>query len=96
MDRWAWEQLDPWLQLRAGLPVGALFMRALRTNPWPLLLPRRHAHAAAKRRPGGTGAPPIRAAPASPRPRRRDVPRRSPGGVIHRQLGHADLGITST
>ena len=25
MDRWAWEQLDPWLELRAGLPVGALF-----------------------------------------------------------------------
>ena len=25
MDRWAWEQLDPWLELRVGLPVGALF-----------------------------------------------------------------------
>ena len=25
MDRWAWEQLDPWLAIRAGLPVGALF-----------------------------------------------------------------------
>ncbi len=25
MDRWAWEQLDPWLELRAGLPAGALF-----------------------------------------------------------------------
>ena len=25
MDRWAWRQLDPWLQLRATLPVGALF-----------------------------------------------------------------------
>ena len=25
MDRWAWEQLGPWLQLRATLPVGALF-----------------------------------------------------------------------
>jgi hypothetical protein len=25
MDRWAWEQLDPWLNLRAGLPIGALF-----------------------------------------------------------------------
>jgi integrase len=29
MDRWAWEQLDPWLELRATLPVGALF-RVLR------------------------------------------------------------------
>ncbi len=25
MDRWACEQLDPWLNIRAGLPVGALF-----------------------------------------------------------------------
>src|SRR5438874_5316224 len=24
MDRWAWEQLEPWLTIRAGLPVGAL------------------------------------------------------------------------
>jgi site-specific recombinase XerD len=25
MDRWGWEQLDPWLRFRATLPVGALF-----------------------------------------------------------------------
>jgi hypothetical protein len=25
MDRWAWEALDPWLELRTTLPVGALF-----------------------------------------------------------------------
>jgi len=25
MDRWAWEQLAPWLTLRSTLPVGALF-----------------------------------------------------------------------
>lgn len=25
MDRWAWEQLTPWLQLHVTLPVGALF-----------------------------------------------------------------------
>ena len=25
MDRWAWEQLDPWLELRRRLAVGALF-----------------------------------------------------------------------
>jgi site-specific recombinase XerD len=24
MDSWAWAQLDPWLQIRTGLPVGAL------------------------------------------------------------------------
>lgn len=25
MGRWAWDQLDPWLQVRVSLPVGALF-----------------------------------------------------------------------
>ena len=25
MDRWAWDHLDPWLEFRATLPVGALF-----------------------------------------------------------------------
>jgi site-specific recombinase XerC len=25
MDRWAWEQLSPWLHLRATLAVGPLF-----------------------------------------------------------------------
>jgi site-specific recombinase XerC len=25
MDRWAWSRLTPWLELRAGLPVGRLF-----------------------------------------------------------------------
>jgi integrase len=37
MDRWAWEQLNPWLQLRATLPVGALFcvLRGpTRGRPW--------------------------------------------------------------
>ena len=31
MDRWAWEQLSPWLRTRASLPVGALFC-VLRTD----------------------------------------------------------------
>jgi hypothetical protein len=22
MDRWAWDQLDPWLEIRRGLPIG--------------------------------------------------------------------------
>ena len=37
MDRWGWQQLDPWLQLRAKLPVGALFCVLLgptRGRPW--------------------------------------------------------------
>jgi site-specific recombinase XerD len=24
MDRWAWEQLDPWLEIRRQLPIGAM------------------------------------------------------------------------
>jgi integrase len=24
MDRWAWDQLDPWLEIRRELPIGAL------------------------------------------------------------------------
>jgi site-specific recombinase XerD len=37
MDRWGWGQLDPWLKLRATLPVGALFcvLRGpTRGRPW--------------------------------------------------------------
>ena len=25
MDRWAWGQLDPWLEIRRELPIGAMF-----------------------------------------------------------------------
>jgi hypothetical protein len=24
MDRWAWDQLDPWLEIRRELPIGAV------------------------------------------------------------------------
>ena len=24
MDRWAWDQLDPWLEIRGELPIGAM------------------------------------------------------------------------
>ena len=40
MDRWAWEALDPWLTLRAGLPISTLFcvLRGpTRGWPWPPL-----------------------------------------------------------
>jgi integrase len=32
MDRWAWHQLDPWLQIRPDLPVGALLC-VIRPHP---------------------------------------------------------------
>jgi integrase len=95
MDRWAWEQLTPWLQLRATLPAGALFC-ALRGptvgRAWaPAGVRSQLRHAA-----GRAGV------------RRRFTPHQlrhahavemSREGVpllaIHRQLGHADLAITS-
>jgi site-specific recombinase XerD len=96
MDRWAWEQLEPWLQVRAGLPVGALFcvLRAptcgrpcspagIRT------LLRNAARAAGVRR---------RFAPHQLRHAHAVEMSREgvPLVVIQRQLGHADLGITSS
>ena len=42
MDRWAWDQLQPWLALRPTLPVGALFCilrgptRGRRCDSWAL------------------------------------------------------------
>lgn len=52
MDRWAREQLNPWLQLRATLPVGALFcvLRGpTRGRPWAPAGVRSQLRAAAAR-----------------------------------------------
>jgi site-specific recombinase XerD len=52
MDRWAWEQLNPWLQLRATLPVGSLFcvLRGpTRGRPWAPAGVRSQLHMAAGR-----------------------------------------------
>jgi integrase/recombinase XerD len=95
MDRWAWSQLEPWLELRRSLPVGRLFCvlhgptRGRPCAPAGIREQLHHAAIAA----GG---------------RRRFAPHQlrhahavemSPEGisliVIQRQLGHADLAITS-
>jgi hypothetical protein len=55
----------------------------------------RRARPAAPHRPRSRGAPPVCAPSTPPRTRRRDVPPGVPLLVIQRQLGHADLGITS-
>src|SRR6185437_1994068 len=52
MDRWAWDQLSPWLRLRATLPVGALFcvLRGpTRGHPWSPAGVRRQLHHSAAR-----------------------------------------------
>jgi site-specific recombinase XerD len=95
MDRWGWEQLDPWLELRATLPVGALFCVLRGPTRGRPCAPagirgqlRRVAQAAGVRR---------RFAPHQLRHAHAVEMSREgiPLLVIQRQLGHADLGITS-
>jgi site-specific recombinase XerD len=96
MDRWAWEQLEPWLEYRATLPVGALFC--------VLRGPTRGRPCA----PAGIRAQ-LRTTAQAAGVRRRFAPHQLrhahavemsregvPLLVIQRQLGHADLGITSS
>ena len=94
MDRWAWEQLNPWLQLRATLPVGSLFcvLRGpTRGRPWAPAGVRSQLHMAA----GRAG---VRRRFAPHQLRHAHAVEMSREGVplliIQRQLGHADLAIT--
>ena len=95
MDRWAWENLEQWLQVRAQLPVGALFC--------VLRGPTRGRPCA----PAGIRSQ-LRQAAAVAGVRRRFAPHQLrhahavemsregvPLLVIQRQLGHANLSITS-
>ena len=77
MDRWGWQQLDPWLQVRAALPVGGAVLRAARPDPGSTVGTRRRSLSATCRRRQGRGASPVRAASAAARARGRDVARRS-------------------
>ncbi len=95
MDRWAWGQLQPWLALRPTLPVGALFCilrgptRGRRCAPAGIRAQlRRTAETAGVRR---------RFAPHQLRHAHAVEMSREgvPLVVIQRQLGHADLGISS-
>ena len=95
MDRWAWEQLDPWLELRRTLPVGALFcvLRGpTRGRPCSPAGIRAQLHRTAL-------AAGVRRRFAPHQLRHAHAVEMSREGipllVIQRQLGHADLGITS-
>jgi site-specific recombinase XerD len=95
MDRWGWQQLEPWLQPRAELPVGALFcvLRGpTRGRPWAPAGVRSQLHIAASR--AGVRR---RFAPHQLRHAHAVEMNREgvPLLVIQRQLGHADLAITS-
>jgi site-specific recombinase XerD len=95
MDRWAWDQLDPWLDLRETLPVGAVFCvlrgptRGRRCAPAGI---RGQLHRAAE-------AAGVRRRLAPHQLRHAHAVEMSREGipllVIQRQLGHADLGVTS-
>jgi integrase len=95
MDSWGWEQLDPWLQVREQLPVGALFCiicGPTRGRPWTqdavrVQLRRTAARAAVRRR----FAPHQLRHAHAVEMAREGVPIM----VIQRQLGQANLGITS-
>jgi site-specific recombinase XerD len=95
MDRWAWDHLDPWLEVRTTLPVGALFcvLRGpTRGRPCAPAGIRGQLHSAAL-------AAGVRRRFAPHQLRHAHAVEMSREGipllVIQRQLGHADLGITS-
>jgi len=95
MDRWGWDGLQPWLDLRTSSPVGALLCvihGPTRGRPWSATAARAQ----------------LRRLAASAGVRRRFAPHQLrhahavemaregvPLVVIPRQLGHANLGITS-
>lgn len=95
MDRWAWSQLEPWMSIRRRLPVGALICVIRGATGG------RHWEPSSARKQLGRAA--VKAGV-----RRRFAPHQLrhahavemahegvPLVVIQRQLGHANLGITS-
>ena len=95
MDRWAWGHLDPWLELRKELPVGRLFCVVrgpTRGRPCAGAGIRAQLHHAA-------ALAGVRRRFAPHQLRHAHAVEMSREGisliVIQRQLGHADLAITS-
>ncbi|MFL5861437.1 MAG: tyrosine-type recombinase/integrase [Solirubrobacteraceae bacterium] len=95
MDRWAWEQLDPWLEIRRELPIGTVLCVI-------------HGPTAGRRWEASAARKQLHHAAAAAGVRRRFAPHQLrhahaveiahdgvPLVVIQRQLGHANLGITS-
>jgi site-specific recombinase XerD len=95
MDRWAWSQMEPWIAVRRQLPVGALLcvIRGVTAG--------RHWESSSARKQ-------LARAAANAGVRRRFIPHQLrhahavemahegvPLVVIQRQLGHANLGVTS-
>jgi hypothetical protein len=80
MDRWAWEQLDPWLEIRHQLPLGAVLCvihGPTAGRRWEAF---RGAQAVAPCRRRCLGETPVRAAPAAACPCGRNRTRRRSTG----------------
>jgi integrase-like protein len=95
MDRWAWDQLTPYLEVRATLPVGALFCVI-------------HGPTAGRRWEASAARKQLRLTAEAAGVRRRFAPHQLrhahaaelahkgvPLVTIQRQLGHCNLGVTS-
>lgn len=95
MDDWGWEQLRPWLEFRISLPVGPLFCVVsgpTRGRPWSSSQVRTTLHQT-----GSNAGVRRRFAPHQLRHAHAVEMAREgvPINVIQRQLGHANLGVTS-
>jgi site-specific recombinase XerD len=95
MDTWGWEELQAWLELRVGLPVGPLFCVLIgrtRGGKWSSSAAR-----AELRRTAVTAGVRRRFAPHQLRHAHAVEMAREgvPLVVIQRQLGHTNLGVTS-
>ena len=96
MDDWGFEQLRPWLTHRATMPVGALFCvidGPSAGRPWTASAARCQL-----RRLAGEAGVRRRFAPHELRHAHAIEMAREgvPLNIIQRQLGHTDLGVTST
>lgn len=95
MDDWGWEQLHPWLEYRVELPVGPLFCvirEPTAGRHWAANHARAQMHqVAAKAKVRRRFAPHQLRHAHAVEMAREGVPL----NVIQRQLGHANLGITS-
>ena len=95
MDRWGVGAAEPLATAPGHAPGRRAVLRAARPNTRPSVGARwRPITATRSRGPRGCTAP-LRTTPAPARSRGGDVARRGPTVVIQRQLGHADLAITS-
>ncbi|HXR29860.1 MAG TPA: tyrosine-type recombinase/integrase [Solirubrobacterales bacterium] len=95
MDEWAWEQLRPWQDLRRELPIGPLFCVINGPTCGRHWMPAAARHEL--RRAGTRAGVRRRFAPHQLRHAHAvELAREGVGlNVIQRQLGHANLGVTS-